>query len=323
MKYYDYIVSLGSSCYTAILLKRMNFQGASNVFDWSGGNLFDKCGIGGFLGKVDLIYNHFDNAFNLEDLETFHREATSHTGIPVRNKRTGLQYVHDFPKNKSIEEEYPHYKQKYMRRVDRLYKTIESARKVLFIFILQGDVLPMEDMKTAEKKMNESFNGKIDFLIFQNIEKGDQEEIEINEHLKLVLFPTVFVGGDGKFNPKFESYLEQEVLTQHKVEHLNKAIHDITDYARRIEKFLTDEELIKCSGYFDSDYYSKTYSLNEENLILHYLNTGYKQNMNPSIKFDGNRYLEMNSDVQRAGINPLIHYLRYGKAERRRTYKVK
>lgn len=48
MKYYDTIISLGQWCDVAIALKKLNLQGKTYPFDWSGGNLFEKCGIGGF-----------------------------------------------------------------------------------------------------------------------------------------------------------------------------------------------------------------------------------------------------------------------------------
>jgi hypothetical protein len=39
--------------------------------------------------------------------------------------------------------------------------------------------------------------------------------------------------------------------------------------------------------------------------------------MNPGLKFDAKRYLEMNPDVAKDGMNPLIHYLKFGEPEGR------
>ena len=43
---------------------------------------------------------------------------------------------------------------------------------------------------------------------------------------------------------------------------------------------------------------------------------------NPSPAFDANEYLRSNPDVARSGCNPLLHYLRYGKAEGRTATRI-
>jgi hypothetical protein len=50
---------------------------------------------------------------------------------------------------------------------------------------------------------------------------------------------------------------------------------------------------------------------------LHYLRYGAKEGRDPCPLFDSNWYLHENPDVLAAGINPLVHYLRYGAAEGR------
>jgi S-layer protein len=49
----------------------------------------------------------------------------------------------------------------------------------------------------------------------------------------------------------------------------------------------------------------------------HYLNYGWKEGRNPNSVFDTSYYLLQNSDVQAAGINPLVHFERWGAAEGR------
>lgn len=318
MKYYDYVVSLGGSCYTAVLLRNLNLQGATNVFDWSVGEI----GVGGFSGKIDLICNHFANAFVLDDLEKFFYPDTRIPTWPIRNKKTGLHYIHDFPKSMSIEEYFPTYKQKYLKRVQRLYDSIEKSNNVLFLSIISGEILPIEDIKKAEKIINEIFNNKIDFLIIQNIDDGELQEKLVSNHVQLVLFPTVFVNGRGKFNPELEKYLNNSIITKYKLKYMQSEIDKLMVYTEKLSNFVSDKELIQVSEYFDIDWYVKTYSLTVENPAEHYLKVGYKQNMNPSLKFDGNKYLENNSDVKDAGQNPLVHYLRYGKIEGRKVWQV-
>jgi len=78
--------------------------------------------------------------------------------------------------------------------------------------------------------------------------------------------------------------------------------------------------LIIESGLFNTEWYQKICpELSKLPLtpIEHYLSIGYKMGLNPSEKFDGNLYLERYPDVAQEGVNPLIHYILFGKNEGR------
>ena len=78
--------------------------------------------------------------------------------------------------------------------------------------------------------------------------------------------------------------------------------------------------LIKDSGLFDVEWYQKICpELSKLPLtpVEHYLSIGYKMGLNPSEKFNGNLYLERYPDVAEEGVNPLIHYILFGKNEGR------
>lgn len=78
--------------------------------------------------------------------------------------------------------------------------------------------------------------------------------------------------------------------------------------------------LIKASGLFDVEWYQKICpELSKLPLtpVEHYLSIGYKMGLNPSEKFNGNLYLERYPDVAEEGVNPLIHYILFGKSEGR------
>ena len=51
--------------------------------------------------------------------------------------------------------------------------------------------------------------------------------------------------------------------------------------------------------------------------LWHYLLAGFRNGCNPSLRFDTEYYLGTHPDVAAAGINPLIHYLSWGRAEGR------
>jgi len=50
----------------------------------------------------------------------------------------------------------------------------------------------------------------------------------------------------------------------------------------------------------------------------HYFHFGWKQGLDPSPQFSTAFYLQANADVQGSGINPFLHYLRWGRNEGRR-----
>lgn len=81
-----------------------------------------------------------------------------------------------------------------------------------------------------------------------------------------------------------------------------------------------DADLILASGLFDSEWYRARYSLDEatpDELARHYLDVGYLNGFSPSSSFDGRAYTAAHRDVAAANLNPLIHYIMYGKSEGR------
>jgi glycosyltransferase involved in cell wall biosynthesis len=70
---------------------------------------------------------------------------------------------------------------------------------------------------------------------------------------------------------------------------------------------------------FDKKYYLKQFS-NANKItdpLNHYIYHGYKKHKNPSKSFDNDYYLNKYSDVEKSGINPLVHYVLYGIEENR------
>ena len=70
---------------------------------------------------------------------------------------------------------------------------------------------------------------------------------------------------------------------------------------------------------FNPQYYLSQVGSPVADPTTHYLRTGAKLGFDPHPVFDTKWYLETYPDVRRAGINPLLHYLRSGRREGRRT----
>ncbi len=90
----------------------------------------------------------------------------------------------------------------------------------------------------------------------------------------------------------------------------------------RIRKFGKAISGLRASDLFDSDYYLEKYvDVAEAGVdpLLHYLKFGVKENRDPSPSFNTKYYLDSNPDVRASGINPLVHYFLYGRNEGRST----
>lgn len=70
------------------------------------------------------------------------------------------------------------------------------------------------------------------------------------------------------------------------------------------------------NAFFDTSFYLEDGTVATEPLG-HYLDIGTREGRQPSPAFDGMRYLNDNPDIAAQGLNPLLHYLDYGEAEKR------
>ena len=81
-----------------------------------------------------------------------------------------------------------------------------------------------------------------------------------------------------------------------------------------------DEErlLIEASGLFDHAWYmARNPDIVGIDALEHYRNHGWRERRRPGPAFDTEWYLLHNPDVAELGINPLVHYIRYGIAQGR------
>lgn len=80
-----------------------------------------------------------------------------------------------------------------------------------------------------------------------------------------------------------------------------------------------DTSAILSSGLFSPKWYAEKYDLSgtDAELAKHYLLYGYASLLNPSKDFSTELYLAENLDVMLSNINPLLHYILFGKAEKR------
>lgn len=84
-------------------------------------------------------------------------------------------------------------------------------------------------------------------------------------------------------------------------------------------RLLDQERLVRASGYFDAEWYARTYpeAGGPRAALAHFLQKGAALGHDPGPSFSTSAYLAANPDVREAGCNALIHYLRFGRNEGR------
>ena len=96
--------------------------------------------------------------------------------------------------------------------------------------------------------------------------------------------------------------------------------NDLTLQVNKIMKILRavpDLYLIYRSGLFDRKWYQlKNPDLSAWRLplVVHYYFRGGLEGRDPGPDFSSHRYMQAYKDVKKTGVNPLVHYLKYGKA---------
>lgn len=123
---YDFIFSIGEACSCSIVLRNSGLQCRSMPFDWvAWPNLIERS---------KMFQNNFCDWLPKDALQHIGEQLIEKVPKNVyKNTKTGTIFNHDFPLNQSLDESYPTVKDKYNRRIARLYKMIRSSKTVLAV----------------------------------------------------------------------------------------------------------------------------------------------------------------------------------------------
>ncbi|MBQ2832686.1 hypothetical protein [Methanobrevibacter sp.] len=137
------------------------------------------------------------------------------------------------------------------------------------------------------------------------------------------------IGCKNNYNPspQFDTSWYLEKNKDVKKSGMNPFVHYI-EYGRKEGRLpnptfditkIDDYSAILHSGLFDDEWFSEYYSLkgSNTNLVRYYMDEYLNYGLNPSPNFDSIWYLEKYDDVKKNGINPFVHYVKYGKKEGR------
>lgn len=124
---YDFIFGIGAACSCSETLRKCGLQFQSYPLDW----LYR----GNLKTRIDLIVNDFQDFINKEDLvKSGEREHPLPCDI-YTNIRNKIVFNHDFALHKNLDDTYPGVKEKYDRRIKRLYENIEKSNKILVVYV--------------------------------------------------------------------------------------------------------------------------------------------------------------------------------------------
>lgn len=180
---YDCVFSLGEVCFCANFLRELNLRKFSAPFDWIAGGTFSQ--------RLEFLINRFDNYFNEKDMAYHSRREFPEPRDIYYNRRTHIVFNHDFPINKPFDEAFPEVKEKYFRRIKRLYKLIQKSKKVLIVYMEQAEtksgINSDDELCTLMAKLNNEFpRTHIDLMYIrhnENMKSGEYDVQRINDYV--------------------------------------------------------------------------------------------------------------------------------------------
>ncbi len=165
MKTYDFAFSLGRACACSQTLRKADMQYLSLPWDWIAVD-FDQ-NAPDLPYRIDIICNDFKDWFDRKDF--VYRGPNAGPGKDQYvNERTGVVFLHDFPKGMPLDESFHAVREKYNRRVARFMQLIREVRGPILAVCMDSPMAsptPLEDCRTARRRLAEHFPGaRFDFL---------------------------------------------------------------------------------------------------------------------------------------------------------------
>ena len=128
---FDIIIPMGCYCASAQALKSVKKRSRSLPFDWVGPLSFDQA--------VRFLETGFEGFFEKEDLVKYEKDTKKNVGYV--NTRNNLLFLHDFKEVAHFDEEYVQLREKYERRIKRIYQTIRDSKDILYLHVHTPDMM--------------------------------------------------------------------------------------------------------------------------------------------------------------------------------------
>ena len=155
-KQYDIIYSLGINCACAEYLRKHHLRTKSGPLDWIMSS--------DIYAPFKTILDEFKIFLEFSYLSA---DICDDEALNIKCVHTKNQYilVHDFFKDKTISEQENDVKQKYLRRINRLYSDLNSSKRILFCWYGEtGIILDTNQLLNYVKEIRAKYKADIDFL---------------------------------------------------------------------------------------------------------------------------------------------------------------
>ena len=161
---YDFIFSIGEACSCSSTLRQSGLQFESYPLDWLYG--------GDIRTRTELLVNNFDNFINKEDLQFGGQRKFPQPCDIYANISNKIVFNHDFPYDGNLDVDYSFVKEKYDRRIKRLYDNIEKANKILIVYMeapntLKKNIFRVKNvLRDCYSKISSKWSGKNICLLY-------------------------------------------------------------------------------------------------------------------------------------------------------------
>lgn len=180
---YDCVFSLGEVCFCANYLRALSLRKFSSPFDWIAGATFNE--------RMKFFLNGFEDYLNKEDLVYHGKRDFPEPCDIYYNTRTHIIFNHDFPLAQPFDEAFSKVKERYNRRIKRLYALIHRAKKVLIVYMEKYDTNSNVNDDAQLCSLMEEVNGQfpgthIDLLYIRHDESmadGEYSRTRISKYV--------------------------------------------------------------------------------------------------------------------------------------------
>ena len=165
---FDIIIPMGCYCASAQALKSVKKRSRSLPFDWVGPLSFDQA--------VRFLETGFEGFLEKEDLVKYEKDTKKNVGYV--NTRNNLLFLHDFKEVAHFDEEYVQLREKYERRIKRIYQTIRDSKDILYLHVHTPDMMDRlpadEELQAALERLRKMYPEKNHRLLFVNLAETEE-----------------------------------------------------------------------------------------------------------------------------------------------------
>lgn len=190
----DIFVSGGGACRPAHYLRKFHLRTFSSPFDWMMAYKLNDI--------VHLLQN--DGRGFFAQIKEIPQDKKYECRF-IKDCQTGMISMHDFPRDKSIDEHYPEFIDKHKRRFEKLKNEIKNAKNIVFI-ANRGE--PMSEFKAFLEKMQNFHKASYTLIIIRHNKQATKLKKTVRMTMggggiiiKYIFNDTHKNGSDGVSNP--------------------------------------------------------------------------------------------------------------------------